>query len=113
MQQMKLDDALLFQHGPAGGKAPVAVSQATLPDFVNSSNDLFKDVVELVNNSRAKEDKRNADNVSRSAVLRQSECMYAMNVAAGPMMNARPPTAMQAVSHCSAMPLGNPITSGY
>lgn len=85
MQQMKLDDALLFQHGLAGGKAPVAVSQATLPDFVNSSNDMFKDIIELVNNSRAKEDKRNADNVRRFAALRQSECMQAVNVA-GPMI---------------------------
>jgi len=88
MQQMKLDDALLFQHGLAGGKAPVAVSQATLPDFVNSSNDMFKDIIELVNNSRAKEDKRNADNVSRSEALRQSGFMYDMNVAGAMIMHA-------------------------
>jgi hypothetical protein len=62
---VSLDEAALAQHGAAGGKATVTVTNRALPNFLNTGNDMFQDIMELINNSKAKADKRNADSVSR------------------------------------------------
>lgn len=59
-----IDTALLSQHSAAGGKAAISVNRAALTQAVNSSNTMLQDCTELINNSKAKKDKRNADNVS-------------------------------------------------
>jgi hypothetical protein len=63
MKKLTLDDASLSQHTAAGGKAPVTITHATMPHLLNSTNPFFSDLMDLVNNSKAKADKRNADKV--------------------------------------------------